>query len=242
MTCGSRNKAVTSVYTFVQITSTPSLVVSAAIARRNIDRMAAYAVDHRVHVRPHTKTHKSVAFARAQINARANGLTVAKVGEAEVMVQAEDDVLIAYPVVDEHRCERVAALARDNTVRVAVDSVVAAEALARAARRADASVGILVDLDVGFHRTGVRSPDDALALARELHPLRELRLDGLFIYPGHVWSRPAVQAADLAPIAERVETTLDLWRRDGFETPIVSGGSTPTAYQSHLIPQLTEIR
>ena len=61
---------------------TPALVVDAAIARRNIKRMADYAAAHGLRLRPHTKTHKSKRLARLQIEAGAAGLTVAQAGEA----------------------------------------------------------------------------------------------------------------------------------------------------------------
>jgi D-serine deaminase-like pyridoxal phosphate-dependent protein len=62
------------------------------------------------------------------------------------------------------------------------------------------------------------------------------------IYPGHVWAAANEQAAELKRIDDFVVETLELWTRHGLAAPIVSGGSTPTAYQSHLIPHQTEIR
>jgi D-serine deaminase-like pyridoxal phosphate-dependent protein len=67
-------------------------------------------------------------------------------------------------------------------------------------------------------------------------------LDGLFCYPGHIWELPDQQKASLQRVSDRLDEAVDLWHRHGLTAPIVSGGSTPTAYQSHLIPQLTEIR
>ena len=224
------------------VPSTPGLVIDAGVAKRNIDRLADYARAHRLRVRPHTKTHKSVRVARMQVKAGAGGLTVAKAGEAEVMAAASDDLLVAYPALDPHRCHRLAALAGRATVRVAVDSEQAVDALASAARDAGATIGILADLDVGFHRTGVQSPEAALALAQHVGQTRGVRLDGLFFYPGHVWSPADQQAALLGPVAEQVAAALALWRRHGLDAPIVSGGSTPTAYQSHLVGPQTEIR
>jgi D-serine deaminase-like pyridoxal phosphate-dependent protein len=88
----------------------------------------------------------------------------------------------------------------------------------------------------------VQSPGAALALAQHVDRTAGVRLDGLFFYPGQIWSPPDQQAALLEPVAARVAETLDLWRRHGLEAGIVSGGSTPTAYQSHLIGVPTEIR
>jgi len=177
-----------------------------------------------------------------QLEFGAGGLTVAKVGEAEVMAGICSDVLIAYPVVDQSRCRRLARLARTTQVRVAIDSAQAADALGAAVQEAGSKIGILVDLDVGFGRTGVQSPEEALRLAQYIEKTRGLRLDGIMCYPGHVWEVADQQGGPLGLIAEKLGRTLDLWRRHGLDANIVSGGSTPTAFQSHLVPQLTEIR
>ena len=225
------------------VEATPALIVDAAKVARNVERLAAYAMSHGIGVRPHTKTHKSLGMARRQIQAGAVGLTTAKVGEAEVMAEASSDLLIAYPTVDEYRCRRLAKLARGGvTVRVAADSTEGVEALAGAARAAGTRIGVLVDLDVGFHRTGAPSPSAALELAQHVTRHPSLRLDGLFLYPGHVWAPSDQQAGELERIDAPLSESVDLWNRSGLEAGVVSGGSTPTAYQSHLLTRQTEIR
>jgi len=80
---------------------TPALVLDAAKARRNVERLAAYAASHGIGIRPHTKTHKSVELARLQLEAGARGLTIAKVGEAEALRSssgaARPDLLDPHP-------------------------------------------------------------------------------------------------------------------------------------------------
>jgi D-serine deaminase-like pyridoxal phosphate-dependent protein len=224
------------------IPQTPALVIDESTVTRNLSRLASYAKQHRINIRPHTKTHKSLEMAHRQMAAGANGLTAAKVGEAEAMVRASDDILLAYPAVDASRCQRLATLAIDHTICVAVDSQFALQMLSAAANSAHTTIGILVDLDVGMHRTGVQSPKAALELAQAVAQTPSLRLDGLFYYPGHVWEPNGEQLKPLSTIAELLRETLSLWSHTGLSAPIVSGGSTPTAYQSHLISQTTEIR
>jgi D-serine deaminase-like pyridoxal phosphate-dependent protein len=227
-----------------EIEATPALVIDETIVRRNAERLAEYARRHRLGVRPHTKTHKSFQMAALQVSVGAVGLTVAKIGEAEALADVSDDVLIAYPAIDRHRVVRMAGLARGGrTVRVALDSVEGVEAVRAAAREAGTTVGVLVDLDVGFHRTGVQSPAAALELAQEIDRHRDgMRLDGLFFYPGHVWSTAGEQTAELERIDALLAETIALWQRSGLAAPIVSGGSTPTAYLSHVVTSQTEIR
>lgn len=225
-----------------QLQSTPSLLIDLPVVRRNIDKLANYARGHRIDVRPHTKTHKSQSIARLQMEAGAVGLTTAKVGEAEVMADVSPDILIAYPASDPARASRIAQLARRAKVRMALDSAQAVDNIADAARSAGSRVGILVDLDVGFHRTGVQSPQAALELARHITTQRATRLDGIFFYPGDVWSSGDEQAAELAAIDAMLLEGVDLFRKSGLEAQIVSGGSTSTAYQSHRVTAQTEIR
>jgi D-serine deaminase-like pyridoxal phosphate-dependent protein len=221
---------------------TPAILIDADAVRRNIERMAKYAREHNLRLRPHAKTHKSALLGKMQIEAGAAGLTVAKAGEAEVMASATDDLLVAFPAVDPRRCATLAKLARDRTVRVAVDSPAAADALSSAAAATGSTIGVLVDLDVGLHRTGVQTAQEALALARYVSRRAGLRLDGLFFYPGHIGGPCAAQEEKLRAVDAKLAETIDLWPDNGVDAKIVSGGSTPTAFQSHLVTRMTEMR
>src|SRR5215213_4948420 len=95
---------------------TPAILIDGAVVRRNVQRMAGYAREQGLKLRPHAKTHKSVFVGKMQIEHGAVGLTVAKAGEAEVMAGAGDDLLVAYPVVDPRRCVILARLAREKAV------------------------------------------------------------------------------------------------------------------------------
>jgi D-serine deaminase-like pyridoxal phosphate-dependent protein len=158
------------------------------------------------------------------------------------MAEVAADLLLAYPAVDAARCAKIAMLAGQRTMRAAVDSAAAADALADAARAAGSTVGILVDLDVGMHRTGVQSPQAALELAQHVSRTGGLRLDGLFFYPGHIGGPPDTQANALRAVSAMLDETLALWSRAGLAASIVSGGSTPTMLQSHAIAAQTELR
>jgi D-serine deaminase-like pyridoxal phosphate-dependent protein len=221
---------------------TPALVIDAAKTRTNVNRLAEYAAAHGIKIRPHTKTHKLRRLAHMQLDAGAVGIAVAKVTEAEAISDPQQDVFVAYPPIGEGRADRLAALAHDRTMRAAVDSLAAIEAMAAAAKAAGTTVGLLVDLDVGLGRTGVPSPAATLPLAQAIDREPNLRLDGLMIYPGQIWSKPNEQAAELKAVDDLVAETLALWEKHGLRAAIVSGGSTPTAYQTHLMPHVTEMR
>ena len=222
--------------------ATPALVIDAKTVFRNIERMATYAADHEFDLRPHTKTHKSRQIGALQMSAGAIGLTAAKVGEAELMAEVADDVLLAYPAVDPARTGRLVQLAAHGTIRVAADSKQCAKLWATppigtAPRSASWSISTWV-----WDARDCKPPPRRLKLAQYVDATPGLRLDGLFCYPGHIASPPGKQEAELLAVSDKLAETLKLWAEHGLQARIVSGGSTPTAYQSHLIPEYTEIR
>ena len=222
---------------------TPALTIDLDILECNLDRMAAYCREHGIGLRPHTKTHKAPEVGRMQVERGAVGLTVAKVGEAEVMAAAGlDDILIAFPIWGEDKLGRIAALARERNILLSLDDEATAQGLSRAASAAGATVGVLVEFDVGMRRCGVVPGPAALELARKIEKMPGLKFSGLMLYPGNIWGMEADRKQKARQVAELVEQTLEPFRKAGMDVEIVSGGSTPSAFLSHNIPGVTEIR
>ncbi len=205
--------------------TTPYLRVDLDRLRRNVRRAAEWAATHRVALRPHAKTHKSPEIARLQLGSGAVGLTVATLGEAEVLARHGcDDLFVAYPLwVDERAADRLRDLAERATVAIGVDSV---EGAARAGRLlAPFAVEVVVEVDSGQHRTGCR-PDEAGAVAVAA-ARAGLRVRGVFTFPGHSYA-PDGRAAAAADEARALGTARDALVREGLEVAVVSGGSTPS--------------
>lgn len=226
----------------VEAVDTPFVLIDARVVQANLQRAADYVASHGLGLRPHTKTHKMLRLARRQMDCNAVGLTVAKPGEASVMAQVTDDLLLAYPIVVETAARKLALLAANHTMRTIADTLAGVKCLERAARQAGTRLGVLVDLDLGMGRTGVPDAQTALELAQAIDRSANLQLDGLFVYPGQVWAPPEDQPPVLRQMNAQIESVLALWTEHGLAAPIVSGGSTPTLYQSHEMPALTEIR
>jgi len=209
---------------------TPVPVVDLDIVEHNLAKMQSYCDSHGLALRPHIKTHKIPAFAHRQVELGAKGITCQKLGEAEVMIDAGlDDVLISYPLVGVAKADRLAALSRRAKLRVAVDSMLAVETVAAAARASNVPIGVLVEFDSGNARTGVVSVDEAFDLAVRIEK-SGLRLDGLMTYPS------------TAATVEFVAEARDRFSKAGIPIHVVSGGGTPNAWQAHEIPGLTEVR
>lgn len=221
---------------------TPVPVVDLDVLDRNLDRMAAYTATHGLGLRPHIKTHKSPRVSSEQLRRGAVGLTCATTHEAEVMADLTDDVLVAYPPVGSARLQRLMALPARVRLMVALDSAEAIEGLAVAAKAANRSVRVLVECDLGMHRVGVTSVDEAIRLARLITERPPLTFAGVTFYPGHIRSTMAEQQEPLARLNADVAGWLAAFAKAGLPPQIVSGGSTPTAFQAHEIKGVTEIR
>ncbi|MGZ4580931.1 MAG: alanine racemase [Nocardioidaceae bacterium] len=220
--------------------ATPCLVVDVDVLDGNIARMARLATEHGLALRPHAKTHKSPAIARRQLDAGAVGLTVATVSEAEVFAEAGcTDLFLAYPVYASTEVgARLRRLLERARVRVGVDSIESARALAAQVGPCQGRLSVLVEVDSGQHRTGV-PPEDAGELATEAAHAG-LDVAGVFTFPGHSYAPDGRQrAADDEQRA--LATAAAALRVAGVEPRVVSGGSTPSAALVHD-GTLTELR
>jgi D-serine deaminase-like pyridoxal phosphate-dependent protein len=178
-----------------------------------------------VALRPHAKTHKSPEIARLQLGQGAAGLTVATLGEAEVLARHGcDDLFVAYPVhVDDAAAERLRALAERGRVAIGIDSV---DGAARAGRLlAPYGVEVLVEIDSGQHRTGCR-PSEAGGVAAAA-ARAGLTVRGVFTFPGHSYA-PDGMAAAAADESRALAAARAAVEAEGLEVTVVSGGSTPS--------------
>ncbi|MBS0470508.1 MAG: DSD1 family PLP-dependent enzyme [Proteobacteria bacterium] len=210
---------------------TPALVLDLDTFERNIARMVAHAKRTGVGLRPHAKTHKSVEIAKRQIAAGANGVCCAKLGEAEALAAGGiDSILLTSPVVTEAGITRLMALnARMGDLMITVDNAEVAARIDAAARAAGKTLKVLIDIDPGMSRTGIRAAD-APALVAQVARAEGLEYCGLQCYAG--------QAQHMESPNERRDATLQVMKefgalrdalaRDGLAPKIMSGGGTGT--------------
>ena len=222
---------------------TPALVIDMDVMERNLTRVSDYAREHQLRLRPHTKTHKIPALARKQLHLGAAGLTVAKVGEAEVMLDAEpDDILVAFPVIGPAKLQRLMTVAELTRITVALDSKEALAELSEAASQFGRSIGVLIEMDVGLGRVGLEPGPAILEFARAIEACPCVTFEGLTFYPGHIRHMDHGATTALQAVSELVNGAVQLLETNGFEVRVVSGGSTPTLFHSHEVTRLNEIR
>jgi D-serine deaminase-like pyridoxal phosphate-dependent protein len=220
---------------------TPTVVVDADRMETNLARMAALAEASGVELLPHAKTHKCVPIARRQLAHGARGLTVATLDEAELFADCGcERLFIAHPLwAGGGRAARLRKLHERLDLRVGVDSRPGAERLAAAVGGTDRPLEVLIEIDCGGRRSGVR-PDQVAELATQVLRLG-LDVRGAFSHPGHAYATPgaapdaaADERAALAAAAAGLAPLIGA-------PPVLSGGSTPTALDGLAAP-LTEVR
>ena len=223
---------------------TPQVLIDRTRAMNNIARVQALASEAGVRLRPHAKTHKSPIVAKWQLDAGAIGIACAKVGEAEVFVQAGiTDIRLPYPV-NPANAPRLLALMDRASISIIVDHPEVVRGWSDAMRIAGRTLDVLVKVDVGFHRCGIDPNADPLGFIRSVASLPGLKLRGLLSHAGHAYH--AASEDDLRAIAQREAETLAGLRAQAAASGIaldeISVGATPTLRFSAGQNGVTELR
>lgn len=224
---------------------TPALVLDLDALDANIAAMAGWITTRGKLWRPHAKGHKSPAIAQRQLAAGAIGVTVAKTSEAEVFAAAGvRDILIAHCVVGEIKLQRVAALCRSADPLVCCDHYAQAEALSRVCQAQGVRCRVLVEVNLGLNRTGVRPGPDAIELVRAVARLPGIAFSGLVGYEGHLLTEPdpAVKRTQIETAMGLLTRVRDLCAAEGVPCPIVSAGGTGSYQITADVPGVTELQ
>ena len=224
--------------------ATPRLCLDLELFENNAARVASAVKGAGKNWRPHAKCHKSPNLGRRLLDFGAIGLTCAKVSEAEIFPPAGvNDILVAHMPVGSERVRRIAELCRHANVIITCDHYVQAQALSAACSELATSCGVLVEINVGMNRTGVRPGRDTRELAFAVEKLPGLKLSGIMGYEGH-----AMPIADELEKRTKVEAAMgilaqarDWFRQRGLCCDIVSAGTTSTLQQVLRFDVATEV-
>ena len=226
--------------------NTPALVIDRDALDGNITAMAAFAKANGLKLRPHAKTHKSVDIARLQMAAGALGVCCAKLGEAEALAgQGINAILITSPVVTPQAIARLTALhERIGDLMVVADNPENVAALAAATKDSSRPLPMLVDIDPGIRRTGVASPEAAVALAQAISAAPSLTFAGVQYYCGaqqHI-EKYEERRASIAERTDYLRSVIDQLKAADLAPPIVSGGGTGTHHIDAALGAFTELQ
>lgn len=225
--------------------ATPCLVVDRSKVESNCDRLRRRYAGRDVVLRPHLKTVKCYEAARLALPSPSGPATVSTLKEAEVFGRLGVTDLTYAVGIAPQKLERVIALRAEGIdLKIVTDSVAAAEAVAAASATSPAGIPTLIELDVDGHRSGVGAgdADTLVAIGRVLDAAGCLA--GVMTHAGESYALSDARALERAAETERSRTVAmaDALRAAGLPCPIVSIGSTPTAFSAKDTTGITEIR
>jgi D-serine deaminase-like pyridoxal phosphate-dependent protein len=213
---------------------TPAVLIDLDRVEANLERAQTYANEHGLKLRPHIKTHKLPRFAKRAMELGAVGITVQKLGEAEVFADAGiREIFLPYNILGPAKLARLRALHARVNITVTADSAETVEGLSRTFADSAKPLTVLVECDTGMGRCGVQTPAEALALAEKIANSPGLTFGGLMTYPAA--GQVEANAAWLA--AAKVALT-----GVGLAPAVVSNGGTPDLWQAHQVTAATEHR
>lgn len=221
---------------------TPALILDRGTLTRNLRAMSERMTSFGVDIRPHMKTAKSAHVAELATAGQSGGITVSTLREAAYFADhGYRDITYAIGITPD-KLPLVSRLQESGaSVHILTDNVDVANVIAG---RSEA-YSVFIDVDTGYHRSGVLPESDALlAIARVLHDAPRASVAGVLTHAGH--SYDASDAASMARIAEEERAGLvvaaERIRAEGIACPIVSAGSTPTMRFAERLDGVTEVR
>ena len=224
---------------------TPALLLDLDLLEKNIERMSEYFRGRKAKLRPHVKNHKTPIIALKEIDAGAVGVAVAKLEEAEVMAWSGiKDILIMNQIVTDDKIGRLLGLSKHADVIVAVENAENVSKLSSMARARGVNLGVVMEVDIGHHRAGVKPGTDALALAQKIVSSQNLKFRGLGGYEGHVslMLDPKERKVEDEKACNLLVSTKDLIEEKGIPVEIVSAGGTGTYNFTGNYPGITDVQ
>lgn len=225
---------------------TPCLVVQKQLLQQNIDEMAAYAREQGINMRPHQKTHKTAEIAKMQMDAGAIGVTCAKLGEAEALVDSGvvNDVFLAYQVVGPRKIARLLQLMDRAKVSVAVDGVESAQSLSEACVADGKTLDVIIEMNTGLNRAGILPGEETERLAEAVAAMPGLNVKGIMTHEGHVAKAMSQDELDSygGDAGQAMIETAKRLREKGINIEVISVGSTPGSFSTTKVDGITEMR
>ena len=224
---------------------TPAVAIHLETAYDNIKNMVDAHKAYGTALRPHTKPHRCPFLAHKELEFGSRGITCAKLGEAEVMADAGiTDILIAFPLIGEDKWDRYEKLAKRADLITIVNSYYGAEGLSRAGERSGKKVRVLIEVDSGLNRGGVKSGQPTLEFANSIKDLKGLDICGVMYYSGLIYSAKTLDDVKNIVIKEHDEITYNanMLKNAGFKMDILSAGNSYSGRFPELMQGVTEMR
>lgn len=213
---------------------TPVPIVDLQIVQRNVRRWQEQCDRLGIANRPHIKTHKLVPLAKYQLDCGAQGITVQKLDEAEVMADGGvSNMLLTFNIVGRPKLARLAALAARTQISVVADSAEVVAGLGQVGEMAGRSITVLVECDTGGRRNGVQTPEEAVRLGALIDKTPGVQFGGLMTYPATHLRRET---------AAFLQEARDLLSRSQLDISTVSSGGSLDMWSEEGLAPITEYR
>ncbi len=210
----------------------PSLVVYRNLVQKNIDHAIDMVGGNVSKLRPHAKTHKTAEIVEMERDAGILKHKCATLKEAEMLAQnGIKDILIAYQMVGPNIKKYLSLCQRFPEVdfKVIVDHHDAVTVLSTAVVEYGLRVNVMLDLDVGMHRTGVPVSDKAVEIYETIDKSDGLHPCGLHVYDGHIHDTDILERINSCNKSlAQVEQMQDKLSTKGINVPLIVMGGTPT--------------
>ena len=211
---------------------TPAMVVFQPQLQHNL-RAVCDLAEGGANLMVHVKTHKSAAVTRLQLEAGVAGFKCATLKELEMVLdEGAAEAILAYPLLQRCKVERLMELAAAHPrarVAATVSDPAHLSVLAEVANARGQDQGVMLDLDVGMHRTGVAMGEAAQTLYRAIARTPRLVPSGLHAYDGHEHiTDPQAREASTRRHIEEVQAFTRQLEADGLPVPRVVGGGSFT--------------
>lgn len=225
---------------------TPALLIDREILMDNLKYMQDYASKNNVNLRPHTKTHKMPQIAKLQCELGACGITVAKVGEAEVMAEnGLRDIFIANEIVGQLKLERIRNLAENINISFGTDTPCQVEEVEKVFSQTNQTANVLIEIEVGENRSGIIEEDDFKTLLHTIKTCSHVHFKGLFSHDGNSYSAKDLEECREISIGAQKRTLhfAKIAEEEGMKCETISIGSTPSLMNNfEILEGITELR
>jgi D-serine deaminase-like pyridoxal phosphate-dependent protein len=226
---------------------TPCCLIDKAKMQRNIARLSAHIGNLHCTLRPHVKTHKSIAVTKAIIDAgNVKGITVSTLKEADYFFKhGINDILYAVGITP-NKIAHVAHLIQQGCdLTVVIDNEEMLALIFEKMAQHNCVFKVIIELDTDGHRSGVNPHSDTLiSIAKHINNSAHTKFEGVMTHAGESYACFTEKAKQDMAAQER-DLTLHAVKRlseVGIHCNTVSIGSTPTAFAVDQLDGITEVR
>jgi D-serine deaminase-like pyridoxal phosphate-dependent protein len=234
----------------VSAIETPAVIVYMDVLESNIAEMSRLAREAGVRLRPHTKIHECPEIAGMQIAGGACGIEVGAIERALCMADAGiHDILIAHPFYGDQKLAILRRLLDKPGLKVTlmVDMMEQAEGISRTGETLGRTIPVLLKINAGGDRFGVRPGEPALRMVKQLRRLPGISFEGIYAHESGGKPTPKSLGNLARETATLAVETARLLAKEGIPVRHVSVGASPTLratcdlLKAGHFPEITEI-